>query len=153
MHLTLAFLGTTPDAQVANVADAVRGAAHDTRAFHASFERVGRFPDHGDPRVVWLGVGDGATQLDELAQRVRRALASRGLPFDDKPFRAHVTLARVREAVDRGQARAIARVVDQAAAPRATFDVDTLVVYESVVSSKGPRYTARATAPLGGGPA
>src|SRR5438045_3763029 len=97
MHVTLAFLGATPDARLAEVVIAVTEAVADTRQFTAALDRVGRFPDHGSPRVVWLGIGPGAHELSAIADGVRESLAARGLPFDQKPFRPHVTLARVSE--------------------------------------------------------
>ena len=151
MHLTLAFLGATSDERLADVIAATAAAAAGTRTFIASVDRVGRFQERGRPRVVWLGIGAGADELVAMAQRVRASLTEQRITFDDKPFRAHVTLARVRDDLERDELRAITTAVDRAAPPTGGFRVDHIVVFESVVSSKGPRYTARATVPLASG--
>src|SRR5439155_19065086 len=94
------------------------------------------------------GIGAGAEELVAIAQRVRDSLAEHRVTFDDKPFRAHVTLARVRDGLERDELRAIATAVDRITVPTGSFRVDGVVIFESVVSSKGPRYTSRATVPL-----
>ena len=151
MHVTLAFLGAIPDERLAEVVGAATTAAAGLRAFRVSLDAVGRFPSGGAPTVAWLGVGEGATEMTALADALRRSLAAGSLPFDAKPFRPHVTLARVRERAGRDEVRAIAAAIERARIPALRFTADAVSVVESVVSSKGPRYTDRAAVPLVGG--
>jgi 2'-5' RNA ligase len=143
LHLTLAFLGDTPDERLADVLAATAEAGRGKSSFAITLDAAGRFPASGVPRIVWLGMGEGATESSNLAAAVRRALAARELPFDDKPFRAHVTLARVKPEVDRASARAIAAAVDRLRVPALRFGVQALIPFESALSPKGPRYTPR----------
>jgi 2'-5' RNA ligase len=149
LHITLAFIGQAGDERLADVLAACAEAASPHVPFTVTLDRAGRFPDTGAPRVAWLGMGEGATESASLAAAIRRALAARGVPFDDKPFRAHVTLARVRDDVDRPTARAIAAAIEGLRVLPMRFTAETLIPFESVLSSKGPRYTARATVRLG----
>ena len=151
MHVTLAFLGAVPDERLGEVVSAVTGAATGRRAFPVSLDTVGRFPSGGAPTVAWLGVGEGAAEMTALAESVRRSLATGSLPFDAKPFRPHVTLARVRERASSDEVREIAATIERARTPALQFTADAAIIVESVVSSKGPRYTARAAVPLGMG--
>jgi 2'-5' RNA ligase len=84
LHLTLAFIGEYPDP------DAVREAMETLRfePLPLKLSGVGAFGD-----TWWAGLEENA-QLDALARRLRRALAERGVPFDRKSFRPHVTLLR-----------------------------------------------------------
>jgi 2'-5' RNA ligase len=148
MHVTLAFLGRTPEERLAEVTAAVERAAATVTAFDIELDRPGRFPPSGRPKVVWLGVGAGAPALLTLGERVRAELARGEITFDAKPLRAHVTLGRVREDVELADARAIAAAVEAMRIPHLRFRADAVVVFESVLSPRGPRYTARATAPL-----
>ena len=149
LHLTLAFLGSIPDERLPDVIAACAAAASAQAPFDIALDRAGRFPLAGAPRVVWLGVGEGATESADLAAAVRRALTARGLPFDEKPFRAHVTLARVGPDVDRTAARAIAAATERLRLPSLRFAAEAILPIESVLSPKGPRYTPRAAVPLG----
>jgi 2'-5' RNA ligase len=148
MHVTLAFLGQTPDGRLPEVTAAVQDAASTVTAFDIELDRVGRFPPSGRPRVVYLGIGAGAPTLLTLGEKVRAEIARREIPFDAKPLRAHVTLGRLREDVGLVDARAIAAAVEATRVPHLRFRADALVVFESVLSPRGPRYTPRANAPL-----
>jgi len=148
MHVTLAFLGQTPDERLADVTAAAEAAANDVTAFDVELDRSGRFPPTGRPRVIWLGIGAGAPNLLTLGERVRAELGRRTIGFDNKPLRAHVTIGRVREDVDLVDARAIAASVEAMRLPHLRFRADSVVVFESRLSPRGPKYTSRAAMPL-----
>lgn len=148
MHVTLAFLGNAPDERLADAAAAVEAAALEVTAFDIEIDRPGRFPASGKPRVVWLGIGAGAPTLLALGERVRAELRRREIAFDNKPLRAHVTLGRVREDVSLADARAVAAGVEAMRLPHLRFRADAMVVFESKLSPRGPRYTPRSRAPL-----
>lgn len=150
MHVTLAFIGNVPEERLPAAIAAANEAAAPTHAFTLRLGTLGRFPERGNPHVVWLGFEDPAP-LVELAERTRSALAAHDVRFDEKPFRPHLTLARVRDDADRVEARDVSVALRAARAPLGEFAVDAVHVIESVLSPKGPRYTSRATAPLVGG--
>jgi 2'-5' RNA ligase len=151
MHVTLAFLGAVDDARLDDVIAAAREAAVASRPFRLSLDTAGRFPERGSPHVVWLGIGEGSADIGALAAAVRAGLASRGISFDDKPFRAHVALARVRERADREEARQVSQALRSVAPPAMGFTAGAVSVVESKLSPKGPLYTDRATLRLGTG--
>ena len=146
--MTLAFLGQTPEERVADVTAAVEAAASGVTAFDIEIDHPGRFPPTGKPRVVWLGIGAGAPAMLALGDRVRAELVRREITFDRKPLRAHVTLARVREDVSLVDARSIAAATEAMRIPHLRFRADAAVLFESVLSPRGPRYTPRSKAPL-----
>ena len=148
MHVTLAFLGQTSDERLPDVTAAALAAVSQVTAFDIELDRPGRFPDTGRPRVVWLGMGAGAPTVLALGERLRAELRRREIAFDKKPLRAHTTLGRVREDVTLVDARAIAAGVEAMRIPHLRFRADALVVFESVLSPRGSRYTPRASAPL-----
>ncbi|MDP9245737.1 MAG: RNA 2',3'-cyclic phosphodiesterase [Chloroflexota bacterium] len=148
MHITLAFLGWTPDDRL----DDVVGAAREATAGHHSFDLAtagaGRFPGSGRLRVVWLGIGAGSEPLSALAADVARALRAGNLTFEDRPFAPHLTLARLRVDASAPEWRTVAAAIDGLEVPELRTRVDRIAVVESVVSPKGPRYTVRAELPL-----
>jgi 2'-5' RNA ligase len=148
MHVTLAFLGWTPDDQLEHVTAAARAAAAAHGPFELRFGGAGRFPATGRPRVVWLGIGAGGEPLAALAESVTAELRARGLKFDDRPFAPHLTLARVRPEATGPEGRTIAAATDALVVPDLRSPVDRIEVVESVLSPKGPRYTARAALQL-----
>jgi RNA 2',3'-cyclic 3'-phosphodiesterase len=148
LHITLAFLGQTPDERLDDVAAAAKDAAALVSPFRLSFDRAGRFPERGRPRVVWLGIADGEAKVVELGAGVYEGLRSRGLRFDDRPPAPHLTLARVAEDASVAEAKTVGAALEDLAIPNLRFDVGGIAVVQSVLSPKGPRYTALVTVPL-----
>jgi len=148
LHVTLAFIGQVSDQCLVDVLAAIAEAASAQDPFAVTLDRAGRFPEGGAPRVVWIGMGEGAMESANVATAVRSALTARDVPFDDQPFRPHVTLARVKPDVDRTTAQAIAAAATSLRVPPLRFMAEAIVPFESVLSPKGPRYTPRAVAPL-----
>jgi 2'-5' RNA ligase len=151
MHITLAFLGWTPDDRIDRVIAAARAASAGHVAFDLALAGAGRFPATGKPRVVWIGIGEGRDPLGALAESVTAELRRAELKFDDRPFAPHLTLARVRPDASGPEGRTVAAAVDALEIPDLRTRVDRIAVMESVLSPKGPRYTARAVLPLASG--
>jgi len=146
LHVTLRFLGPTEDDRVAALEAAVREAASGGEPFEITIGGAGVFPPVGRPRALWLGIRDGAERLGELAARLDERLVAAGWPGDDRPFRAHLTLARA-DGVRAGPATGAA--LRMAAEDLAVSSVvDRLVLFESVTGGGPARYVPRAEARL-----
>jgi 2'-5' RNA ligase len=107
LHFALAFLGEQPGSEEALVTGEV---LRETRPFDLALSGVGAFPNTARPRVLWLGVTDGAAELMDAAERLRRALRQRGFQIEDRKFRAHLTIGRVRPRGERFAKRALAAI-------------------------------------------
>jgi 2'-5' RNA ligase len=148
LHLTLAFLGQTPDERLGDVTAAAKDAAASVSPFRLVFDRPGRFPERGRPRVVWLGIADGAVRVLQLGEGVYAGLRSRGLRFDDRPLAPHLTLARVVDDASAAEAKTVGAALEDLVIGNMAFEVREIAVVQSVLSPKGPRYMALATVPL-----
>ncbi len=95
LHLTLAFLGAIDADQVEAAGGAVRSVADGRAPWGLRWAAPGVFPSASRPRVLWLGV-DGGEALVAAHRALAEALATAGLPVEDRAFRPHLTLARVR---------------------------------------------------------
>jgi 2'-5' RNA ligase len=147
VHVTLRFIGPTLEDRIPLAIEAIRAAAETGHPFEAGLDGAGAFPDPVRPRTLWLGIGAGAEELARLTAAVDRELAARGWPPDDRPFRAHLTLARS-DGVGTG-ARTAARLVRAAADLDVRWAVDGLVLFESVTGGGPARYVPLAEASLG----
>jgi RNA 2',3'-cyclic 3'-phosphodiesterase len=151
MHVTLAFLGAVEEDRVPRVVDAARAAAAGNAPFDIDVTGLGRFPQHGPPRTLWAGVdARAADAVVRTGAAVRAELLRHGVPFDPKPLRAHITLARVREGAGAEDARAVAAALAAARIPALRFRAAAIHVMESALGRGGPRYTSRAAVPLVG---
>jgi 2'-5' RNA ligase len=148
LHVTLRFLGPTPEDRIAALSAIVDDAAASAAPFPVSIRRSGAFPSARRPRTLWLGIDDGSAQLAALAGRLSEGLAQAGWPTDDRPFRAHLTLAR---ADGRREGPAVADLLAARAAEFEThFPAERLVLFESVTGGGPARYVARHMASLAG---
>lgn len=150
LHVTLAFVGQVGEERVGDVVAAVEAAARAAAPFEIRVSGLGRFPEHGRPSVVWAGTGPAAEAIQRLGQAVRTELDRRHVPFDPKPLRAHVTLARVRDGASDADAKAVEAASKAASVGGLSFRADGIHVMESRPSAKGPLYSSRARSPLGG---
>lgn len=146
LHVTLQFLGDIDGGVVAPLASHVAAEVAGVAAFDAGLGALSAFPSPKRARVVVLGV-EPQQPLCELAIAVGRGVVAAGLPIEDRGFRPHLTLGRVR----RGrQAPALAEA-SAATRSQTAFPVDHIVLFRSHLARGGASYHALERLPLGGG--
>lgn len=148
LHLTLRFLGPTPEERIRAARDAVLDVAGGARPFELSIGRAGTFPTGARPRALWLGIDDPDRALQDLAARTDVRLVAAGWPAETRPFRAHLTLARA-DGVAAG-ARIGAMLSQAAEAVRIAAPIDRMGLFESVTGGGPARYEPIELALLGG---
>ena len=138
VHVTLKFLGAVADERVPAVSDALADTVRDFDEIQLAAGGLGGFPTLRRPRVLWAGITSGVPELAALAAAVDGATARLGFPPEDRPFRAHLTLGRVRS--PRG-ADALAKAIAAAGAPvLGEWVASEVVVYESRLRPTGALY-------------
>ncbi|MGD8396661.1 MAG: RNA 2',3'-cyclic phosphodiesterase, partial [Candidatus Eiseniibacteriota bacterium] len=146
---------------LARAEDVVRSVARSATPFTVVLERLGCFPDRGRPRVFWVGLGDGAPRLAELATALAEGFAAAGLGREARPFRPHLTIGRLRQPDRRRRGRrpqpppkppqavaAIQAALAAVACGPLDLPVGALAVVESQLRPGGPVYRDRLVAPL-----
>lgn len=139
IHFTLAFLGEQPAADAALAAGEV---LRDNEAFELAIGGAGAFPNTARPRVLWLGVTEGAAQLVVAAERLRRALQAGGFAVEERPFRPHLTVGRVRP---RGEKSARLALSVIAPGELSRFTVREACLMQSVLGRGGATHTVLRT--------
>jgi 2'-5' RNA ligase len=137
VHVTVRFLGDLDDAGVARVRASVRRSAAPLRAPVARLGRLGAFPRPERPRVVWVGLSEGEEGMKAVAAAVDRGLEEDGFGRAEKPFRAHLTLARVREG-----AKGVPLLSTPLPEPPPAEPLRRLAVMKSDLHPSGARYNA-----------
>lgn len=147
LHFTVRFLGEITPAQLAQVRLATREAASSSAPFRLVLHGIGAFPSLQRPQVIWVGVREGSEALAALSSRLDAALARHRFPPEQRPFVAHLTLARVRDRRVWGDlVRALSGFREAAVG---TQEVRCLAVMESHLHPGGARYTRVEEVPLG----
>ncbi len=143
MHLTLKFLGDTPEAAVPKIAAALDTVANGQTAFAVQTCELGCFPNLKRPRVVWMGFdAQGVLRLGALNRAVEIAVAPLGFPTEARPFSAHLTLGRVRKEASPSQAAKVGESVRALKGmPTLTDILDSILLIKSELRPAGPVYT------------
>jgi len=138
LHLTLRFLGEQDERGLRRAVEAAQVVASQHSAFRFVVRGVGVFPDMRRARVLWVGVQEPAEPLYCLATDLEQELRQRGFPPEDKPFRSHITLARVKEPPPAAVLQRIfASIPDE---PLGTVEVRSFVLMQSVLHPNGSQY-------------
>ena len=140
------FLGDVPAERQGDLTEAVRKAVAGTGPLMLQARGAGRFPEHGLPRVVWIGVTEPSGGLLRLQQAVAEATAAFAEKPEDRAYAAHLTLGRVRSGKN---ARDLVGMLDaMAAATGPAFEAREVTIFRSDLSPQGPTYTPLARVTL-----
>lgn len=149
LHVTLKFIGEKPADVVEQIKQALSGIQGE--AITMTFRGYGFFPTLKAARVFWIGI-ESEQPLASLAKAVDEATAAQGVPREERPFSAHLTLARggggsgtPRWQKEDGPNRNFQRLQEKLAAlPAPEFGTMTareFFLYESQLGRGGSRYT------------
>lgn len=150
-HITLRFLGNVPRAVIPDLIQAQREVARVAAPLHLKLTGLGTFPSPARPRVLWAGLAGDTEPLCQLQAHLQDKTAAWGKK-EDRPFRPHLTLARLRTAP-----KPLSRALDQCLQDRAgqvvtSWTVSQMQLMQSELSETGAVYTVLESSNLGPGP-
>jgi len=137
IHLTLKFLPEVDEQMLPQLYEAVALSVSGHERFSFEMPCLGSF---GSPiRVVWIGPDSEIDALVKLQRDIEKALAESGWPEEDRPFSAHLTLARIKNRLRDNRLANMIR--DYGRLNLAAVKVDSVAVYKSQLTPNGPVYT------------
>ena len=145
LHVTVRFIGHVADDRVPAVI-AHTTAPLPTSTFTLRLEGCGVFPQSGAPRVVWIGLAEGLTELTHLHEELNRRLAPLGFDPEERAFSAHLTLARIKHLKARPQQ--LRQTVSAVAPAPSVCTVSHATLFRSHLSPHGSRYEPLARIPF-----
>ena len=147
IHLTLKFVGDTPDQDIPKIIEACQKVAQRHHPFAMDFNRTGFFGSNHSPRVLWLGMKDEPKALYELEEDVLNAFDSLGYLRDRQNFVPHLTVCRIKQLVDKPFFQQICQGIEQKTYLHA--DVKEIVYLQSFLQPTGAFYKTLRRIPLG----
>jgi RNA 2',3'-cyclic 3'-phosphodiesterase len=137
IHLTLKFLGNVSAPLLAGVKSSLKQLAFPT--FTAEIKGAGAFPNVKHMNVIWIGINEGWTQVEQIYEQVEKLLSSLGFRKENRPFSPHITIARVRSGRKRDEiGNFLQRLSDE---NFGTITVDKVRLKQSILSNSGPKYS------------
>jgi RNA 2',3'-cyclic 3'-phosphodiesterase len=148
-HLTIRFLGNVALDRIDALSDKLRLTCRDFAPMKVRAERIGFFPEHGFPRVIWVSVGDDHQQLVHL----HRAIQTSTLEFTSEPaeneFAGHITLGRAKR-ISRNEANILTGfAMRMHQRSFGEWTVNSLELLKSDLLPDGAHHTVLTTIPLG----
>lgn len=144
LHLTLHFLGEVDEAKAAAIRSVLIPPLP-ARCFQLSLGSAGVFPDRGLPRVIWIGIAAGGSQVRSVHRELGDRLAAAGCAIDVHPWSPHLTLGRVRTPWPGLNPRMLETLQEESLGE---WLVDHVTLYESRLRSEGPVHLEILRTPL-----
>ena len=138
LHITIKFLGDIYESFIPNLSDMLSDVAINQSSFDIELGQLGAFPSIDLPRVIWAGVSKNNDKVVSLAKEVFNGCSVIGIPNDNLPFTAHITIGRVRYPKDK---KVLAQTINSFKPEKLSSVVNSLILYKSELTEEGPFYT------------
>jgi 2'-5' RNA ligase len=138
IHLTLKFLGEADPAVIPGLSNALRRASASQGPFSLRLHGLGCFPGERSPRVIWCGIEGETEALIRLQTTVEAVCAEFGFAPEERAFRPHLTLGRVR---GKRNLQPLLDCIKMGSDMESGFKADRYNVYQSVLKPQGAVYT------------
>ena len=138
-HITLAFLGSVNQKQLASVIRLVGDAIKTQKAFMLEIKGLGAFGAQTSPRIFWGAVNE-VNELFQLQKIVHKTCLEADFSLDSRPYHPHITLARKWGGSDAFNPEDLA-THNPYREKVLTFQVSEVVLYKSNVENT-PKYEA-----------
>ena len=141
VHITLKFLGEISAEEMERVFGGMEEAVAGIPAFSLVTGSKGAFPNLKRPRVYWVGLAEtGDSHLFRLQKNIEKEMALCGFPKEERAFKAHLTVGRVKSA--RGM-EAISELFMKYPFPQIEFTANEVLVMKSELTPRGPIYSVQ----------
>lgn len=139
IHLTLKFLGEVPDSRIPEIKNALASAVAGVGRFRLETGGIGAFPTPKNARVAWIGISGDRETLNRLQAAVEDEMARAGFEREDRKFKPHLTLARIKSIRSRQNWLAVLDRVKDIKLPG--FEVTAVSLMKSELRRTGAEYT------------
>ncbi len=146
IHLTLKFFGDISAQDIENISEVIAKRMTDVPPFSLEIIGLGAFPDVTRPRVIWMGITGQLGPLLSLQKDLEGEFSLLGFPKEDRPFRAHLTVGRVK--VTKGIIGLAPAVEAGCNLTAGNFTGGEVTLFQSSLSPLGAIYTKLATFPF-----
>jgi RNA 2',3'-cyclic 3'-phosphodiesterase len=148
IHITLRFFGWLNTTEADRLRPLLSEIASPHQPFSLTCEGLGAFPNIHRPRVFWVGLKGDLERAASLQREIIAASEAFGDPPEDRPFKPHLTLARLKEP-DRRQITDLEQVVSRGFQIDEVWTVSELLFMQSHLSPQGSTYETLARYPFG----
>jgi len=147
LHITLKFLGEINEETARKILPLLEEESGKINVFKIKFDSLGVFPGFNQPRIIWLGSGIACQELTSLASSLEKSLEVLGIQKENRQFKAHITIGRIKSNQDFGKIREVFKITaTEIGKKQLEFTAEGLTLFKSNLSSAKPSYTPLAFA-------
>jgi 2'-5' RNA ligase len=145
IHLTLKFLGEVDPEIIPRLAECLEVASAREQSFELRLRGLGCFPNQRSPRVIWCGIEGETAALSALQQKVEKICNDFGFPAENRAFKPHLTLGRVK---GKRNLQPLVDCIKIGSDLERGFKADHYNIYKSTLKPQGAIYTVLRTIAL-----
>lgn len=139
VHITLKFLGAIPIDKVLSIANAVKTISAKQKVFSINIKELGCFPGRKNPKIIWIGIREEKKNMVNLARQIDNEMGKLGFPKEERDFKAHLTIGRVKRLKDK---QALNAAFDKFCnCDFGKMEVKYISLIQSQLGREGPKYT------------
>jgi len=143
IHLTLKFLGEIDEEKAIKVAEIMEDTARGAQQFQINLSSCGAFPKIEFPRVIWVAIDPGDLEAKALSKDLEEKIEKLGIPKEERPFSAHITIGRVRSLLNKDKLiKALKEAESYFGGKNIGFGVTKITLFKSALGPSGPSYAA-----------
>ena len=144
-HLTLRFLGKTPDPQIPLIKEAMEKAIVSFRPFSLQLDTLGFFGSRYAPTVIWLGFHEFEA-YHQLFLSLEQQLQLLGFESQQGNFVPHITLGRIKMIHNKKRFWELVQPFKEKVSQE--ISIHEITLYQSKLTPEGPIYRALYTLPF-----
>ena len=138
IHLTLKFIGDTPNDDIPKIIDGVGEMLRNHKGFTMDFNHTGIFGSRYAPRVLWLGMNNTPQELFDLEESTLSTFDKLGYLRDRQNFVPHITLGRIKELCEKQYFQKIVSGIEQKTYIKQ--EVNEIILFQSILRPEGAIY-------------
>ena len=139
IHLTVKFFGNVDQSRVPVISAAAARVVKEFSPIQIEVGKTGVFPRPSRPQVLWIGIDDRSGVLSKLQERLENEFALEGFPKEDRAFRPHLTIARIRRPQNADRLAEVHLGLEFSAV---AVGLSELILFRSELNPRGSKYTA-----------
>jgi RNA 2',3'-cyclic 3'-phosphodiesterase len=144
-HITIAFLGDTEEDKVKAVGQMLSRVCEGSGEYEIMIKGAGVFKNLKDPRIVWAGI-ELSDELVKLHGSVKLGLKDSGINIEERSFRPHLTLGRIKSISDNSTFASLIGRYQNTVLHREK--ISEVILFESILFNSGPVYKPVGIFPL-----
>lgn len=138
IHVTLKFLGSVEKQRLKDLVPRLQKIAQTIEPFEITLSEIGTFPKNNDPKVIWIGIEKNKAMLEKLYFEIDKAVKEEGLACENRKFKPHVTLCRIKNSEKTSKLR---EIIDAAEIRPVPSTISEMILFRSRLTPQGAIHT------------